>query len=162
MFNHAHRLENTQSKRTRNKAMRKTQAGVTLVEMLVVIFIIGLVGAIAIQNLAPEQQKAIQRKTQLDITIIESALEQYQLDMLNYPSTSQGLSALQTVPQDSLRKENYRTGGYLRKLPDDPWGQPYQYRFPGEQSIFDVFSLGADGEPGGNGKNADIGNWQNR
>ncbi len=138
------------------------QRGVTLVEMLVVVFIIGLVGAIAIQNLAPEQQRALKRKAGADIRIIETALEGYHLDMLSYPTTNQGLTALQTVPENALRKEQYRPGGYLRNLPDDPWGNPYQYRFPGERSIFDVYSLGADGEPGGEGQNADIGNWQDR
>lgn len=138
------------------------QRGVTLVEMLVVVFIIGLIGAIAIQNLAPEQQRAIQRKTQADIRIIETALEQYQLDMLTYPSSAQGLAALQAVPNDAPRQDQYREGGYLRNLPNDPWGNPYQYRFPGERSVFDVFSFGADGEPGGDDKNSDIGNWQSR
>ncbi|MEL6113324.1 MAG: type II secretion system major pseudopilin GspG [Pseudomonadota bacterium] len=137
----------------------RSQKGITLVEMLVVIFIIGLVGAIAIQNIAPEQQKAIQRKTLTDIRTIEAALEQYQLDMFAYPNTDQGLAALRTVPSDATRAANYRPGGYLRNLPNDPWGRPYVYRFPGERSIFDIYSLGADGEPGGEGQNADIGNW---
>ena len=144
------------------KLHQRPQKGVTLVEMLVVIFILGLVGAIAFQNLAPEQQRAIKRKTQTDVRIIETALEQYNLDMLNYPTTSQGLEALLTVPADVQRKDNYRPGGYLRTLPSDPWGRPYQYRYPGERTEFEVFSLGADGEPGGEGKNADIGNWQSR
>ncbi len=149
------------NKRTsENVRSMHAQRGVTLVEMLVVVFIIGLIGAIAIQNLAPEQQKAIQRKTVADIKIIETALESYHLDMLNYPTTAQGLVALQEVPDNALRKEQYREGGYLRNLPNDPWGTPYQYRFPGERSLFDVYSFGADGEPGGDGKNADIGNWQ--
>lgn len=138
---------------------KQLQKGITLVEMLVVIFIIGLVGAIAIQNLAPEQQKAIQRKTIADIRTIEAALEQYQLDMLSYPTSNQGLQALRTVPDDAPRASSYRTGGYLRNLPNDPWGRPYVYRFPGERSVFDIFSYGADGEPGGEGQDADIGNW---
>lgn len=141
---------------------RAKQRGVTLVEMLVVVFIIGLIGAIAIQNLAPEQQKAIQRKALADIRIIETALEGYHLDLLDYPSTSDGLAALQSAPDSALRQGQYREGGYLRNLPDDPWGRPYQYRYPGERSVFDVFSLGADGEPGGSGNNADIGNWSAR
>ncbi len=135
------------------------QKGITLVEMLVVIFIIGLVSAIALQNLLPERDRSIQRKAQADIAIIESALEQYNLNMLEYPSTQQGLAALQNVPNDALRKDQYREGGYLRRLPEDPWGRPYQYRFPGENSVFDVFTLGADGEVGGSGSKADIGNW---
>lgn len=140
---------------------RARQRGVTLVEMLVVVFIIGLVGAIAIQNLAPEQQKAIQRKALADIRIIETALESYHLDMLSYPTSAQGLASLRRVPDNVPRKDQYREGGYLRTLPDDPWGRPYQYRFPGERALFEVYSLGADGEPGGTSKNADIGNWQN-
>ena len=138
---------------------RQHQRGITLVEMLVVIFIIGLVGAIAIQNLAPEQQKAMQRKTLADIRAIEAALEQYNLDMLSYPTTNQGLQALRTVPDNANRADSYRLGGYLRNLPTDPWGNEYLYRFPGERSVFDLYSLGADGEPGGTGPAADIGNW---
>ncbi len=143
----------------KNSITRRNQAGVTLVEMLVVVFIIGLVGAIAIQNLAPEQNKANQRKALADVRIIETALEQYHLDLQDYPSTNDGLSALQAAPQSLLRADQYREGGYLRNLPNDPWGRPYQYRYPGERSIFDIYTFGADGEAGGTGKNSDIGNW---
>ncbi len=140
-------------------AARQRQTGITLVEMLVVIFIIGLVGAIAIQNLAPEQGKSMQRKALADIRTIETALERYNLDLLAYPSTSQGLSALRSLPEGAAQPQNYQAGGYLRNLPNDPWGRPYQYRFPGERSVYDVFTLGADGKPGGDGLSADIGNW---
>lgn len=141
--------------------MRRQQKGVTLIELLVVLAILALISAIVVINILPERDRAAVRKAEIDIKTIENALDQYRLDMFNYPTQSQGLEALVEVPADAPRQSDYRPGGYLRGgAPLDPWGNPYQYRFPGENGVVDIFSLGADGEPGGEGLNADIGNWR--
>ena len=138
------------------------QRGVTLIELLVVLSILALISALVIINILPERDRAAVRKAEIDIKTIEAALDQYNLDMFGYPTTQQGLEALTRVPSDAARQQQYRPGGYLRGgAPVDPWGNPYQYRFPGERGVVDVFSYGADGEPGGEGLNADIGNWPN-
>lgn len=140
----------------RNSAQR----GITLIELLVVLSIIALISALVVVNILPERDRAAVKKAQIDISTIESALDQYRLDMLTYPSTRDGLDALVRAPANHPRAAEFRPGGYLRKgAPLDPWGNPYQYRFPGERGPVDVYSLGADGEPGGEGLNADIGNW---
>lgn len=142
------------------RKLRRRQKGVTLIELLVVLAILALISAIVVINILPERDRAAVRKAEIDIRTIETALDQYRLDMFNYPSQQQGLDALVTVPADAPRQSDYRPGGYLRGgAPVDPWGNPYQYRFPGENSVVDIYSLGADGEPGGEGLNADIGNW---
>jgi len=139
----------------------KKQRGITLIELLVALTILAFISAVVVVNILPEVDKSAVRKAGIDIKAIESALDQYRLDMLSYPTTEQGLQALVQVPPTASRKDQYRQGGYLRKLPLDPWGKPYQYRFPGQNGrLLDVFSLGADGEVGGEEVNADIGNWQ--
>ncbi|MBI1392528.1 MAG: type II secretion system protein GspG [Alphaproteobacteria bacterium] len=136
------------------------QRGITMIELLVVLSIISLISALVVVNVLPERDRAAVRKAKIDIGVIESALDQYRLDMFNYPSTDQGLDALVEAPSNASGAASYRPGGYLRTgLPVDPWGNPYQYRFPGERSVVDVFSYGADGREGGEGLNADIGNW---
>lgn len=137
------------------------QRGITLVELLVVLAILALISAIVVINVLPERDRAAVRKTQIDIGVIETALDQYRLDMLNYPTADQGLDALQTLPADERRASNYRPGGYLKgSALIDPWGNPYQYDVPGRRGgAFDLYSLGADGEPGGEDLDADIGNW---
>ncbi len=142
------------------KNAKKTQKGVTLVELLVVLAILAFISAIVVVNVLPERDRAAVRKVEIDINVIESALDQYRLDMISYPTMSQGLAALATLPAGAARAERYRPGGYLRGgAPLDPWGAPYQYRYPGEVSVVDIYSFGADGEAGGEGLNADIGNW---
>ena len=140
---------------------RGRQRGITLVELLVVLSILALISAIVVINILPEQDRARVRKAKIDIGVIETALDQYRLDMTRYPSTEQGLDALRAVPRDVRQPENYRPGGYLRSgAPLDPWGSPYVYLIPSERGgAFDVYSFGADGEPGGEGLDADIGNW---
>ena len=93
------------------------------------------------------------------ISDLAQALESYKLDLFAFPSTEQGLQALVTPPAGLSQVERYREGGYIRRLPKDPWGNPYQYRSPGAHGVIDVFSFGADGREGGEGKDADIGNW---
>ena len=138
------------------------QKGITLIELLVVLTILALISALVVINVLPERDRAAVRKARIDIGAIETALDQYKLDNFNYPTSEQGLQALVSPPSGLARPENYRPGGYIRGgVPLDPWGNPYQYRFPGERNIVDVFSLGADGQQGGEDLNADIGNWTN-
>jgi general secretion pathway protein G len=139
---------------------RQSQQGITLIELLVVLTILAFISALVVINVLPERDRAAVRKAEIDIRTIEGALDQYRLDMMTYPTTAQGLDALSAVPDDASRKDQYRPGGYLRQgAAVDPWGRPYQYRYPGEKGVFDVYSLGADGQPGGEGIDADIGNW---
>jgi len=138
---------------------RRRQRGVTMIELLVVLTILAMISALVIVNVLPERDRAAAKKARIDIGTIENALDQYRLDMFNYPTTEQGLAALVVAPAGDPHADQFRPGGYLRKIPVDPWGKPYQYRSPGEHGPIDVFSLGADGQPGGEGINADIVNW---
>ncbi|MGN6268861.1 MAG: type II secretion system major pseudopilin GspG [Sphingomonas sp.] len=135
------------------------EKGFTLVELMVVIVIIGLLAAIVTFNVLPMGDKARVEKARSDISTIDQALEMYKLQNLHYPSTSEGLQAL-VRPSGSADSSRYQAGGYLRKLPADPWGRPYQYASPGQHGEADVWSWGADGKQGGEGVDADIGSWQ--
>ena len=137
---------------------RARQRGITLIELLVALTILAFISAVVVVNVLPERDKAAARKAAIDIKQIEAALDQYRLDMGVYPTTSQGLAALVSVPDDARRKDQYRIGGYLREVPLDPWDTPYQYNQSGQGGRFDVFSLGADGAPGGEGVDGDIRN----
>ena len=141
-------------------ARRDAEAGFTLVEIMVVIVIIGLLTTVVVINVLPSQDRAMVEKARADIQLLEKALEMYRMDNLSYPSVEEGLEALVTPPEGLSRPARYRQDGYVRRLPDDPWGNPYQYVYPGEHSVFDVYSLGADGQLGGEELNADVGNWQ--
>ena len=134
--------------------------GFTLVELMVVIVIIGLLATVVIVNVLPTRDKAMQEKARADIALIEQGLEMYRLDTFTYPNADQGIAALRTAPAGLAQPDRYRQGGYLKRLPDDPWGKPYQYANPGSHGAVDIYSLGADGAPGGTGDNADIGNWR--
>lgn len=135
----------------------KGERGFTLTELMVVIFIIGLLATVVMINVLPSQDKAMVTKAKADIATLENALEQYRLDNLTYPATSDGLNALVTAPPSLGQPERYRRGGYIKKLPSDPWGRPYNYQAPAANGkAFDVWSLGADGAPGGTDDNADI------
>jgi general secretion pathway protein G len=135
---------------------RRDEAGFTLIELLVVIVIIGLLGTIVAINVFGALGTSNVAKAKADISVLESALEQYRLDNLTYPGPSDGLNALSAPPAGLAQPERYRMGGYIKKLPNDPWGNPYQYAAPGRRGAFDVYSLGADGQTGGEGENADI------
>ena len=133
--------------------------GFTLVELMVVIVIIGLLAAIVAFNVIPMGDKARVEKAKSDISTIEQALEMYKLQNLRYPTTAEGLQALVKAPS-SADASQYQAGGYIKKLPDDPWGRPYLYASPGQHGEADVWSDGADGKEGGEGVDADIGSWQ--
>ncbi|MDW7748146.1 type II secretion system major pseudopilin GspG [Halomonas sp.] len=135
------------------------QSGFTLLEIMVVIFIIGLLVAIVAPNVLSNQDDAMRQKARADIATLEQALDMYRLDNLRYPSDDQGLGALVTRPSQPPQPDNYRQGGYVRRLPTDPWGNAYHYRQPGEHADIDIYTLGADARPGGEGLDADIGNW---
>lgn len=137
----------------------RDEEGFTLVELMVVIVIIGLLATVVIVNVLPSQDRAMTEKAKADIALIEQAVEMYRIDNFSYPRTEDGLRALQSPPDTVASTGRYRQGGYLRRLPNDPWDQPYQYRAPGRNGPFDVFSYGADGQDGGDGENADICNW---
>ena len=140
---------------------RRRRAGFTLVELMVVIVIIGLLATVVAINVLPSQDKAMLGKARADIAVLEQAIETYRLDNLTFPEDAQGLQALVAPPAGPARPERYRQGGYVRRLPEDPWGNPYQYRRRSAHGgQFDVFSLGADGREGGEGDDADLGNWQ--
>ncbi|WP_110666924.1 type II secretion system major pseudopilin GspG [Salinicola halophilus] len=135
------------------------QAGFTLLEIMVVIFIIGLLVAIVAPNVLSNQDEAMQQKARADISTLEQALDMYRMDNYRYPTTQQSLAALTEKPTQAPEPKNYRDDGYIRRLPEDPWGNAYQYRSPGEHGSVDILSLGADAAPGGDGNDADIGNW---
>ena len=140
--------------RFRKGRCRKAKAnGFTLTEMLVTLFILGLVTTVVVINVLPNQDKAMVAKAKADVSTLAQAMESYRLDNMTYPSASEGLQALVTPPVAA--GSSARTG-YIKKLPTDPWGRPYQYANPGRNGAFDVYSLGADGAPGGDNENADI------
>jgi len=138
----------------------KKSRGFTLVEVMVVVVILGILAAFIVPKIAGRPDEAKIAKARHDAQTIETALDLYRLDTGVYPSTDQGLVALVVRPDGEPVPRNWRQGGYLKKLMPDPWGNPYQYLYPGEMGELDIFSYGADGEPGGEGINAEIGNWQ--
>ena len=141
---------------------KSSQRGFTLIEIMVVVVIIGVLGAIVVPQFMsrPDQAKVTAART--DIQAIATALEMYRLDTFNYPSTQRGLEALTKQPSGSPVAKNWNPQGYLKSTPLDPWGTPYQYLNPGTHSAgYDLFSFGSDGVPGGEGYAADIGNWSN-
>ena len=140
---------------------RGNESGFTLVELMVVIVIIGLLATIVAVNVLPNLGRANSGKARSDVGTLGQAMEFYRLDNMTFPRTEQGLAALVSAPAGLAQAGRYRAGGYIKKLPDDPWGAPYRYANPGTHGgPFDIFSLGADGQPGGEGENADIGSWQ--
>ena len=131
--------------------------GFTLIEIMVVVVILGILAALIAPNVISRIDDAQGAKVQQDIRAIESALKLYRLDSFRYPTSQEGLDALVTPPQDPGQK--WPEGGYLDRLPKDPWDRPYIYENPGKQGAFDIYTLGRDGQPGGDGVDADIGNW---
>ncbi len=132
--------------------------GFTLIELMVVLVIIGVLAALIVPNVLNRADDARVSAARTDVNNLMQALRLYRLDNLRYPSTEQGLQALVQRPMQEPAAPNWRP--YLDKLPRDPWGQPYVYMNPGTRAEVDVLSYGADGKPGGEGYNADVGNWQ--
>jgi len=144
----------------RSNTLRKSQRGITLIEMLVVMVIIGLFVGLVSLNLFKKADDAKRMTARANISTFMQALGLYKLDTGTYPATEQGLQALRVKPEDSAQW----AGPYLKNdVPLDPWGRPYQYKYPGEHGEDpDLISLGADGQPGGEGNNADIVSWSNK
>lgn len=138
--------------------------GFTLIEIMVVIVILALLAALVGPKLMGRTDDAKVTDARVQIKNIETALKLYKLDSGNYPATEQGLAALITKPTVGIIPNNYKEGGYLesKKIPKDPWGNDYLYVSPGEHGDYDLFSYGADGAKGGEGKNADIASWDTK
>lgn len=137
-------------------AARVAQRGFTLIEVMVVVVILSILAAIVVPRIMDRPDTARITKAQADIRALESALNLYKLDNHNYPTTDAGLEALVQKPADAAA---WKEGGYMDRLPKDPWGNPYQYLSPGVHGPVDIFSLGRDAQTGGEGMDADIGNW---
>jgi general secretion pathway protein G len=138
---------------------QKQTNGFTLIEVMVVVAILGILAAIVVPKIMgrPDDARIVAAKQ--DIGAIMQSLKLYRLDNATYPSTEQGLQALIAKPGSQPIPLNWKSGGYLDKIPKDPWGREYQMLSPGVQGEIDVFSYGADGQAGGEGNNADIGSW---
>lgn len=133
--------------------------GFTLIEMMVVIVIIGILTTVVVLNVLPDVDKAAITRARADVATLETALTSFKADTMQFPTSAQGLAALKAAPTDLASPERYRPGGYVQRLPADPWGHPYQYASPGPHGAFDVWSLGPDGLTGPGGEADDIGNW---
>lgn len=134
-------------------------AGFTLIEIMVVVVILGILAALIVPKVMSRPEEARQVAARQDVAAVLQALKLYHLDNLRYPTTDQGLIALVEKPTAGPIPPNWKAGGYLSRLPKDPWGNDYQYLSPGVKGEIDVFSLGADGQPGGEGGDADVGSW---
>lgn len=135
------------------------QRGFTLLEVMVVVVILGILAALVVPKVISRPEEARVMAAKQDIASLMQALKLYRLDNHRYPATEQGLQALAAQPTVAPYAPNWKAGGYVERLPRDPWGHPYQYLNPGLRSEIDIFSLGADGTPGGEGMDADIGSW---
>ncbi len=140
--------------------LSKFSRGFTLIEVMVVIVILGVLAALIVPRVMgrPDEARIIAAKQ--DIASIAQALKLYRLDNMRYPTTEQGLQALVQKSATPPVPPNWKSNGYVERLPKDPWGHPYQYLQPGLRGEIDVMSLGADGAPGGDGNDADIGSWE--
>jgi general secretion pathway protein G len=141
-----------------NLMVRSLQRGFTLIELMVVLLIIGVLAALIVPNVLERADDARVTAAKTDVANLMQALKLYRLDNQRYPSAEQGLQALLVKPTTTPVPANWKN--YLEKLPQDPWGQPYIYLNPGIKGEVDVMSYGADGQSGGEGRNADIGSWQ--
>jgi general secretion pathway protein G len=145
---------------SRPAKLSRAARGFTLIEIMVVVAILGILAALVVPKIMgrPDEARIVAAKQ--DIAAIKQALNLYRLDNTRYPTTDQGLQALVERPTSGPIPGNWKSGGYLERLPKDPWGAPYQYLSPGVRGEIDIFSLGADGATGGEGNDADIGSWE--
>ncbi|MFN8696711.1 MAG: type II secretion system major pseudopilin GspG [Burkholderiales bacterium] len=134
-------------------------SGFTLIEIMIVVVILGILAAVVVPRVLDRPDQAKTTAARADIAVIMQALKLYRLDNGFYPSTDQGLQALVQKPTTNPAPQNWKAGGYLERLPTDPWKTPYQYLNPGVRGEIDVFSFGADQQAGGEGSGADIGSW---
>ncbi|MET0961827.1 MAG: type II secretion system major pseudopilin GspG [Noviherbaspirillum sp.] len=134
--------------------------GFTLIEIMVVVVIMGILAALVVPKLMGRTDDARIMAARQDISTLMQSLKLYRLDNQRYPTTEQGLQALISKPTGGPAANGWKQGGYVDKLPKDPWGNPYQYLSPGIHGEIDIFSLGGDGQPGGAGNDADIGSWE--
>jgi len=149
----------TQYKHSRAAMRRGRHAGFTLIEIMVVVIIIGLLAAVIVPQFLGRVDDARVTKAKQDVQAMQTALTMFKLDNYVYPTTDMGLKALAQKP-DATTVKNWRPGGYLQHVNKDPWGNEYQYHLPGTHGgEYDLFSFGADGKPGGEGYDADVGNW---
>jgi general secretion pathway protein G len=148
----------TQPAATAAGPRRRPTRGFTLIELLVVLVIIGVLAGLIVPNVLNRAEEARVTAARTDVNNLVQALKLYKLDNQRYPTAEQGLQALVTKPTAGPAPPNWKP--YLDKLPNDPWGRPYQFANPGVKGEIDVYSLGADGQPGGDGTNADVGSWQ--
>lgn len=135
--------------------------GFTLIEVLVVVVILAILAAVVVPRMMEHPGEARVVRAKADIQAIVTALNTYKLDNFSYPATEQGLEALVTKPAGAPEAPNWKKGGYLDGVPKDPWGRTYLYLQPGQHGDMDVYTLGSDGKPGGEGEAGDIGNWKN-
>ncbi|MBZ2206032.1 type II secretion system major pseudopilin GspG [Massilia soli] len=140
---------------------RLVARGFTLVEIMVVVVIIGILGALVVPKLMGRTGESRVTAARVDISTLMQALKLYKLDNQRYPTTEQGLKSLIEKPTSGPSANGWKSGGYVEKLPKDPWGNPYQYLSPGVKGEVDLFSYGADGQPGGTGEDTDVGSWDN-
>ncbi len=152
-------MRNSNAIHSRRELTGSATRGFTLIEIMVVVVIMGILAALIVPKLMGRTDDARIIAAKQDIATVMQALKLYKLDNQRYPTTEQGLQALIVKPTSGPAAAGWKTGGYLDKLPKDPWGNPYQYLSPGIKGELDVFSLGADGQPGGVGNDADIGSW---
>lgn len=135
------------------------EKGFTFIEVMVVVAILAVLAALVIPRIVNRSDDARHDAAKVQIRSIEGALQLYKLDNSVYPSTEQGLKALVDRPTVGVMPRKWKTGGYMPKIPNDPWGTPYKYVYPGHRGDYEIISLGADGQAGGEGNNADITSW---
>lgn len=144
---------------SRKRMLIRKHCGFTLLEVMVVVVIIGILAALVVPKIISRPDEARIVAAKHDLASLMQALKLYRLDNQRYPTTEQGLQALVAQPTSTPVPANWKSGGYVDRLPRDPWGNPYQYLNPGIHGEIDLFSLGADGASGGEGNDADIGSW---